>query len=603
MRNIRIKSPLGDGVLQFERMVGHEALGTAFEYRATVLSEDPNIELAKILGQKATITVELTRDTQRYFNGYVTSFAYVGTAGALARYELTMRPWFWLLSLGSNCRVFQNKDAVAIAKEIWSDAGFTDVREALSGKPYPKLEYSVQYRESDFNYVSRLLEHEGIYYFFEHDQDKHTLVLADSPEAHKPFPKYEKVRYLPPTSVERRRIDHLSSWTVGQQMRPGAYCTTDYDFTRPRADLTSRLKMPAPHSLADFEVFDYPGRYVESPAGEKQVKVRLEEYQSDQQVVTAGGDVMGLSSGASFTLTDFPREDENVEHVVVAATYQLQTNAYASGAAGEIEHQGSYILIPKSNPYRVPAHTVKPKVDGPQTAVVTGKSGEEIWTDKYGRIKVQFHWDRLGKNDEESSCWVRVAQNWAGSKWGALFLPRIGQEVIVDFLEGDPDQPIVIGRVYNGTNMPPYDLPANQTQSGIKTRSSKGGTPDNFNEIRFEDKKGSELLAVQAEKDQTTLVKHDQQSTIKNNKKVTVEKQYNLIVNEKYDIKVGPGVHITAENSGKLNVTALQEIKLQCGPASITLRVDGSVQVTGTIIKVTGATVSISGMPVSINTG
>jgi type VI secretion system secreted protein VgrG len=601
MRNIEIKTPLGEGVLLFERMVGHEALGTPFEYKVSVLSKDIDLQLTDLLGQTATITVITTRETKRYFNGYVTSFSFVGTAGALARYEMTLRPWFWLLSMGSNCRIFQNKDAVAIAKEVWSEAGFTDVRDALAHKPYPKLEYSVQYRESDFNYVSRLLEHEGIYYYFEHDEDKHTLVLADAPDSHKPTSKYEEVPYFPPTSDGHRRTDHLSSWAVGQQIRPGAYATTDYDFTRPRADLTSKLNLPASHSMANFEVYDYPGRYVENEVGQKKVKVRLEEHQADQQVISTSGDVMGLSVGASFTFTDYPREDQNAAYLVVGSTYQASTNAYASGAGGELEFQGSYVLVPKLNPYRVPTHTLKPKMDGPQTAVVVGKAGEEIWTDKYGRVKVQFRWDRLGKSDEEASCWLRVSQSWAGSKWGAIFIPRIGQEVIVDFLEGDPDQPIVVGRVYNGANMPPYDLSANQTQSGIKTRSSKGGTPDNFNEIRFEDKKGSELLAVQAEKDQTTLVKHDQTSTIKNNKTVTVEKEYDLKVNEKYDIKVGPGVHLTAEKNGKLNVTALQEITLTCGAASLTLKLDGSVEIKGTQIKLAGLSISLAAMSVNLN--
>jgi type VI secretion system secreted protein VgrG len=589
-RNIKITTPLGPDVLLFERMEGHETLGMPFDYKVTLSSLKPDLDLSALLGQTATVEVAQSAGGMRYFNGYVTSFSYVGSSGDYARYEMNLRPWFWLLSLGSNCRIFQNKTVPDIVKQVWREAGFTDFRESLTGS-YRTWTYSVQYRESDFNYTSRLLEQEGIYYFFEHNDGKHTLVLADSVGAHAPAPNYETIPYYPPHNSDRRKRDHLSTWSVGRQMRPGGYATTDYDFTKPKADLTAKLQMPAAHSLASFETFEYPGEYLTSADGQTQVKVRLEANQADYEVGSAGGNVMGLGVGALFTLSLYPREDQNQEYLIVSARYHLDTNAYESGSGQEEEFEGQYTLIPSKTPYRPRITVHKPRVDGPQTALVVGKKGEEIWTDKYGRIKVQFPWDREGKGDENSSCWVRVAQSWAGARWGSIYTPRIGQEVIVHFLEGDPDRPIVVGQMYNADQMPPYDLTTHQTQSGIKTRSTKSGSPDNFNEIRFEDKKGAEDLHIQAEKDQTTLIKHNQTITVTNqltetygggrettvqkfddttvkggNKNITVEQQYNLMA----DV---------------LNLKAKSDIFIQVGSAIIHIDKTGNITLQGATIK------------------
>ena len=590
-RNVRIKTPLGPDTLLFEQMTGHDGLSTPFDYKVAVLSANGNIDLASLLGKTATVEITLFQPgSTRYINGYVTSFSYSGTSGAYARYEITLRPWLWLLSLGTNCRIFQNKTAVEIVKQIWRERGFTDVRDALTGS-YQPLEYSVQYRESDLNYVSRLLEHEGIYYFFEHEDGKHKLVLADSPSAHVPSSGYESIPYFPPMNEDQRKRDHLSDWTVGMQMRPGAFATTDYDFTRPRADLSAKLNMPAPHSLSGSEVFEYPGSYLTNSEGENRVRVRLEELQADQQVVAASGNALGLTVGALFSLTDYPRDDQNKQYLIVGATYHAATNPQASGGAGEREFQGSYTLVLSSKAYRPPATTTKPKVDGPQTATVVGKTGEEIWTDKYGRVKLQFHWDREGKADENSSCWVRVGQSWAGAKWGGIQLPRIGQEVIVDFLEGDPDRPIVTGRVYNGANMPPYDLPAKQTQSGVKSHSTKGGGPNNSNELRFDDKKGAEEIYVQAERDHRTMVKNDQEVTVVGKTTETYKAGRETVVTKFDDTTVKDGnKNITVDKQFNLmaqvtNLKAKQDVFIQVGSAIIHLDVAGNISIQGTNIK------------------
>ena len=568
-RNIRIKTPLDPDALRFQQMSGHEALSTPFEYKVQMESPKTDLDLSALLGQTATIEVDLGVGGTRYFNGHVTSFSYLGSyqgaeVAPLGRYEMTLRPWLWLLSLNTNCRIFQKESTTEIVKAIWRQHGFSNFREVLTKTPRT-WEYSVQYRETDFNYTTRLLEQEGIYYYFEHADGKHTLVLADAPSAHKPAKGYESVPFFAGSSGANR--DHLSSWSVGKQMRPGAYATTDYDFTNPRADLKAKQQKIASHKLASFEVYDYPGEYLTFPEGDAHALIRLEEHQADHHVVTASGNAMGLSPGAKFALTgNKVRPDQNVEHLVVSASYELQTSAYRAAGDDGSEFEGSYTLIPMTVQYRAPATTPKPRVDGPQTARVVGRQGDEIWHDKHGRIKVQFHWDREGKKDENSSCWVRVAQQWAGSGFGFVFIPRIGQEVVVDFLEGDPDRPLIVGRVYNQDNMPPYA----KTQSGIKTRSSKGGGIDNYNEIRFEDLMGSEEIHIQAEKDQTILVKNDDKHTIGHDRTKEIKNDETVTVGNNRTEKVGVDESIEVGGNRTRKVTKNETITVG-GNLSVTV--------------------------------
>jgi type VI secretion system secreted protein VgrG len=664
-------------VLLFEHMSGREAIGDVFEYHASLLSENGAIDLSALLGKTITIEVDLPESGTRYFNGYVTSFSMSSTNSRFFRYHAVIRPWLWLLSLGSSSRIFQNMTVPDIVKQIFRERGFSDFREALFDT-YRTWDYSVQYRETDFNYISRLLEQEGIYYFCEHVDGKHTIVLADSPSSHVAMPGFEEVVYFPPGDANEQDDDHLNVWNTGRQLRPGVYSSSDYDFTKPTASLTARLNRPMEQDHADSEVYDYPGDYLMSTEGEKHVQVRLDQHQVDFEMVHASGTVRGLTPGALFKLKNNRREDQNVEHLVVSASYEISSNEYETGGGEGNDFEGSYGCVNSSRPYRAPAHTPKPKVDGPQTATVVGKKGEEIWTDEYGRVKVQFHWDREGKHDEHSSCWVRVSQVWAGTKWGSLHVPRIGQEVIVDFLEGDPDRPIVTGRVYNGDNMPPYLDPQaptpTATQSGIKSRSTPGGSPSNFNEIRFEDKKGKEEFHVQAERDHSTLVKRNQSisvgadrslsvggnetigvtgtrtttitkketqtfkddrlmtvaltntdevtllhtgtykkgrtetvSTVDDaltvtgaNKTITVHGEFNTIADAQLQVKQKENSitikdKITVTNSGsctieldggKASINAAAEIAIICGGSSISLKSDGTIEITGKTVKI-----------------
>jgi type VI secretion system secreted protein VgrG len=368
------------------------------------------------------------------------------------------------------------------------------------------------------------MEREGIYYFFEHADGKHTLVLADGPSAHSSLPNYTEVEYFAPGNNNQHHDDSLSDWGSGRQMRPGAYSSTDYDPTRPRTQLLRRLMRPKIDAYGDAEIYDYPGEYPRSPEkagdevksaeGYRHVEVRLSEHQADFELAHASGTVEGLYAGSAFKLKLHPRADQNQNYVVTAAHFELRGPPHETGDHDEEGFHGSYTCIKSQVPYHPPCETPRPRVDGPQTALVVGPKGQEIWTDPLGRVKVQFFWDQEGNLDESSSCWVRVAQIWAGANWGAIHIPRINQEVIVEFLEGDPDRPIITGRVYNAVNTVPYTLPDNKTQSGIKSRSTLGGTPANFNEIRFEDLKGKEELYVQAERNHTVNVKNDRSVTV-----------------------------------------------------------------------------------------
>ncbi|MDP9152488.1 MAG: type VI secretion system tip protein VgrG [Myxococcota bacterium] len=493
--------------LLFSKMHGLESLGRLFEFDVELLSEDPSLDLSAVVGQSLTVRVELPSEAFRYFNGLVAQFKLAGTTGGYVRYQAVVRPAFWLLTRTANSRIFQRKTVPNVVKQIFRDLGVGDFEDRLSGN-YRTWEYLVQYRESDWNFVSRLLEQEGIYFYFKHEEGKHTLVLADSAGAHDPYPGYETVPYFP-ADDQRRTKDNVSDWTVTRQLVSGAYAATDFNFETPKLRSLNRLSAPTGTAHDDLELYHYPGTFLNNKEGEAQVRVRLEEQQANCEVFDGGGEVRGLGSGLLFTLEEHPREDQNQEYLVVTSWYDAAVSGYETGGADTF-YRCSFAAIPSSRQFRAAEETSKPRVEGPQTAIVVGPSGEEIWTDSYGRVKLQFHWDRDGKADENSSCWVRVSQMWAGTNWGAMHIPRIGQEVIVDFLEGDPDRPIVTGRVYNASNMPPYDLPKNGTQSGVKSRSTKGGAIPNFNEIRFEDRKGHEEFHVQAERNQSTLVKANQ---------------------------------------------------------------------------------------------
>ncbi len=510
-RTFEVTTPLGADALLLRRMHGRERLGHPFEYELELLSEQSGIAPADLLGQGASVRVNLPGEGQRHFHGLVTAFGGDGKEGRLFRYRARLRPWLWILSRTADCRIFQNQTVPDIIKAIFRDAGFSDFKESLSGT-YRTWEYCVQYRETDFAFVSRLMEHEGIYYYFEHEAAKHTLVLADGYSSHAPATGYAEVPWYPRDEQRDEHDEYLWTFDLGHEIQPGACELTDFDFERPSVSLKARSAGGGAHAHDTGEVYDYPGDYIVNADGDAYTAIRLEESKAKIAEAFAEGNPRGIGAGHLVTLTGHERESLNAEYLIVGTDIHLSQNIYETGLDPGKEHDGWLLrlaLIPGSVTFRSPRVTPKAVVQGPQTATVVGKAGEEIWTDKYGRVKVQFHWDREGAKDENSSCWVRVAQYWAGKNWGSIHIPRIGQEVIVDFLEGDPDRPIITGRVYNAEVMPPYTLPDNQSQSGVKSRSTKQGDTTTFNELRFEDKKGEEQVYFHAEKNFDRVVENN----------------------------------------------------------------------------------------------
>jgi type VI secretion system secreted protein VgrG len=527
-RQMSVETTKGGDTLLLSGMHGSEALGRLFQFEVDVFSEGGEpIKAKDMLGTNVTIRLLSGKEGTRYFNGFVSRFTMQGvdqskSAGLIYSYRLTLVPWLWFLTRSASCRIFQEKTAPDIIKAIFKDRGFTDVKDSLT-ETYRTWEYCVQYRETDFNFVSRLMENEGIYYYFEHDNGKHTLVLCDAPTNHSKTTNYETLKFDEP-DMSAKGDCFIWDWIHGNELLSAGYALTDFNPLTPKTDLYNTVSSQNIEDTGVFQLYDAPGAYTTPDEGKFYTKVRMGEVEAQYSVARATTCARGIVPGATFGLQGHPVVDDG-DFLITSATYQLQNDEM--GAVGQKSStttifQAQVTAMSASIPFRPARVTPKPTVQGPQTAMVVGKSGEEIWTDKYGRVKVKFPWDPDPAADETSSCWVRVSQNWAGKKWGIFFLPRIGQEVIVDFLEGDPDRPIVTGRVYNAENMPPYDLPTNQTQSTIKSNTSKGG--QNFNEIRFEDKKDNEDFFVHAAKNMDIRVKNDRFENILNNRHLVVEK-------------------------------------------------------------------------------
>lgn len=530
-----VQTPVGAELLTFTNLIGRDEISRCFAYTVGFVSTSSDIDPLKMLG--GAVSIEGESDPKRWFSGLISDFRLTRIEDRLAHYEAVVRPWLWFLGNTTDCRIFQDKSVVEIVEAIFSKYSVAKFEKRLQGS-YPSREYCVQYDETDLDFVQRLLEHEGILYFFEHGDGEHTLVLADAMSKLKPAPGYEKVPYHFEGQGSRRDVEYITEWIPGSSVRPGAYVHTDYDFKKPAADLMAKSSQAFSHKLAAGENYRQPGAHLEVGRGDTLAGIRREELQAVHKRIAAVGTVRGLFSGCTFKLEGFPRDDQNQEYLVVSAEYRLFDPGYRAGVDTDGENFKVILgVAPTALPYRPPRITPRPIMRGPQTATVVGPSGEEIFTDKYARVKVQFHWDRLGKKDQNSSCFVRVSQTWAGSGWGFIQIPRIGQEVIVDFIEGDPDLPIITGRVYNASQMPPYGLPGSATQSGWKSDSSKGG--GGYNELMFEDKAGSELVNFQAQKDHNLLIKHDRTKLVQHDQSDRIDHDAKHSVGHNLDEDVG----------------------------------------------------------------
>ncbi|MCI0629481.1 MAG: type VI secretion system tip protein VgrG [Phycisphaerales bacterium] len=538
-RRLAIETPLGKDALLLSGFSGTEEISRLFSFNLEMLSERGSIPAKDIVGKNVTFALELMDEdhTQRFFNGYVRRFTYRGKDDRLHRYTAEVVPWLWFLTRTTDCRIFPpNKTAPQIIEQVFTDLGFTEFETTEIKGKHPEREYCVQYRESDFDFVSRLMEEEGIFYYFRHENGKHVLVLADGKAAYKDCPE-SQVEFKSTLSAPEWG-DLITGWEHQYEFRSGKFAQTDYNFEAPTAPMLSSsptvLKLD---NVSAYELFDYPGKHVVKDDGDTLAKIRMEQEEIPHDVVRGASKCRSFFTGGRFTMAaHHDPAEEGKSYVITSVHHSAAVEGFETGSEdSNIEYSNTFTCIPDSLTFRPARLTPKPLVHGSQTAIVVGPSGEEIYTDKFGRVKVHFHWDRYNKPDENSSCWVRVSQTWAGKQWGAMFIPRIGQEVIVDFLEGDPDRPIITGRVYHAESMPPYELPTNMTMSTIKTSSSKGG--EGFNEIRFEDKKGDEQIFIHGEKNQDIRIKNDCFEWIGNNRHLFVVKdQYEKVDNNRHEM-------------------------------------------------------------------
>lgn len=527
-RLLSVDTPLGQDKLLIAGFSGTEGMSRLFEFRLDLLSESTDITADQILGMSVTVTMARPGGDPRYFNGIVRRFA-AGPIGGrgMRSYEAVIVPTAWLLTQTSDHKIFQSKNAKDIIEDVLKAHGVTNYRFGVVNEQHPVREYCVQYGETAYDFVQRLMEEEGIFYFIEHAQGEHTIVIADDKAAYVDAAD-EEVTY----TADSMLTNAVHQWQPSYEFQSGKWVQRDFDFENPGAIQVLETEQSTSLSVSAFssyERFSYPGRYVKRGDGTLLTRLRMEALEASFCVIRGDGDLASFMPGAKFKLSNDP--DESKSYVLTEVSHQAQGASLQAGPGGGESYANSFACIPADTVFRPQRLTRKPMVHGPQTAIVVGQSGEEIYTDTYGRIKVQFHWDRYGKSDENSSCWIRVAHAWAGAKWGAIFTPRVGMEVVVEFLDGDPDRPLVTGCVYNGDNGVPYALADNKTQSGILTRSSKLGAAANANELRFEDKKGEEQILFHAEKDflrevendDTLTVGHDQTITIDNNRTETVK--------------------------------------------------------------------------------
>ncbi len=614
----------GDETLDFQidSFVAEEELGRPFRYELELSCPTAKTDLQALLGQSGTVTATLPDKSKRYFNGIVAEIAYRGRIRGAFRYRIELRPWIWLLSRTQDCAIFQNQSVYdTITNGVFTAKGFTsfkDARQASAGST--SLEYCVQYRETALDFVTRLMERYGLYYFFEHSNGSHTLVLADDQNSHPALAKSIPYSNTPPDW--RKLQDYIWNVSSDLALQPGKYTHKGYNFTIPNVDLSGVLADPGSHeSYNSLEIFDYPADFTTLDLADSLAKIRMQALASRRQILGGTTNARGLAVGKRFTLEKCEPEDANHEYLVIKTVtrFSLAEGTADQGGALTDTYRCEFHAMRADIPFRLAMETPRPFVQGPQSAKVVGLSGEEITTDQYGRIKVKFYWDRVGQENENASCWIRVCQPWAGTGWGSIFLPRQGQEVIVDFIEGNPDRPIVTGMVYNATNKVPYALDTNKTRSTIKTQSSKDAS--GFNELRFEDKAGSEEVFMQAQKDYHKVVlnndivdiTNDTTTTVKNGKRsVTVQTGDNSLTvstgNNSTTVSTGndsltvsTGNHSITVSAGASSITAGQSITLSVGGSSVTIAPDG-VTISAPMVTISGkGAVTVSGKPIALN--
>ena len=584
-------SAVPDGMLLFASLGGTETVGELFTYSIKLKTPDilnlgyvspaANLQLKPMVGKDLCVNIELDGGGKRYISGLVTAARVAGHQGRSVVYELRLEPWLKILTHTSDYKAFQNKNVVEILDEVLDEYPWPVEKRLVEN--YPTRAWQVQYGETDFDFVQRLMQEWGIYWWFEHSENSHTLVLADAINVHKACADSPLVCYYQKGLKLDKEFIHTI--TANESLRSGQWVLNDFDFMKPRSLLKSTVANPRETGLAEYEHYEWPGDYFTKSEGEMLTRIRMEEQRSPGSRVQGSGNIRTLMTGFTFTLENYPTAEVNREYLLVQTTLFIQDNAQHSGQEQHFSYSTSFELHPTSEVYRPQRTLSKPHTKGPQSAIVTGQAGQEIWTDKYGRVKVQFGWDRYGKNDENSSCWVRVSYPWAGKGFGGIQIPRIGQEVLVDFKNGDPDLPIIVGRTYNQDTMPPWGLPGAATQSGFYSHTIGGG-PTNANALRFEDKTGGEEIWLHAEKDQRIEVNNNESHWVGNNRLKVIDKTETAIIGEERSLTVQmddtslAGQNKTIQAVQNLRLAAGDSIILSCGNTILQMTSDGIFNIT-----------------------
>ncbi|WP_432413984.1 type VI secretion system Vgr family protein [Pantoea allii] len=571
--------------LLFRRLSGSEALSQSFVLETELLSTDARIDRKSLLGKPVTFTLPtdglMSAVNPRYINGKITRIGVRSEELGGVRYAvygLTVESDLWPMKRDRNLRIFQSQTVPQIVQTLLKEYG-VNVETRLAGS-YRVWEYCVQYQESSFDFISRLMELEGMYYFFRHEADKQTLVLCDAPDQHQAFPGYETIAYHVTPSGGSVTEEGVSQWALSESVTPGMYSTDDYDFRKPNAWMLQARQNPVSPTPGSVDVYDWPGRFVEHGHGEYYARIRQEVWQVEHHMVSGSGTATGIAPGYTFSLLNAPHFSDNGKYLVTSAHYDFEENSYASGDVGTTRHNIDFTVLPAAVTYRAKPDTPWPKTHGPQTAKVVGPKGESIWTDKYGRVKVKFHWDRLAKGDDTSSCWVRVSSAWAGQGFGGVQIPRVGDEVVVDFINGDPDRPIITGRVYNEASMPPWELPGDATRMGFMTRS-KDGHQANASYLFFEDKPGGELLNMHAEKDMNISVENDKTVAIDGSRTTTIGKEQSDEVTGDANFHYKQKRTITVDQLESKNFNNGESVKVKNGRKTIISNGGSHSEVTG----------------------
>ncbi|EBS2855401.1 type VI secretion system tip protein VgrG [Salmonella enterica subsp. enterica serovar Richmond] len=585
-------SAVPPGALLFASLDGGETLSELFSYVVQLKTPDTlnlgyvspaaNLPLKPMVGKDLCVNIELDGGGKRHISGLVTAARVVGHEGRSVTYELRMEPWLKLLTHTSDYKAFQNKTVGDILDEVLAEYPYPVEKRLVES--YPVRTWQVQYGETDFDFLQRLMQEWGIYWWFEHSEDSHTLVLADAISAHKACPDSPLVEW----HQEGLKLDKefIHTITANESLRTGQWVLDDFDFTKPRSLLANTVANPRETGHATYEHYEWPGDYFDKSEGEMLTRIRMEAQRSPGSRVLGGGNIRTLMTGYTFTLENYPTAEVNQEYLLMQTLLFVQDNAQHSGQDQHFTFSTRFELHPTREVFRPQRTVSKPHTKGPQSAIVTGPAGQEIWTDQYGRVKVQFGWDRYGKMDENSSCWIRVSYPWAGKGFGMIQIPRIGQEVLVDFKNGDPDLPIIVGRTYNQDTMPPWGLPGMASQSGIFSHSLYGG-PTNGNMLRFDDKTGAEEVKFHAEKDLNTTVKNNETHTVMVDRTKTIIKNETNSIGEDRNTTVTKNDGLSVKLAQTINIGTTyrldvgDQFTLRCGNAALVLHKDGSIEFCG----------------------